>query len=356
MHRKNYKILICLLCVLVSCVKDAPPVRNTTAPVNKKGVYIVCEGAYGSGNGSLYFYNPLTGIVFGDVYSGANGHPPGDVFQSMTRIGGRYFMAINNSQKVIVTDTGTLKLISVIKIPFPRNILPVSNTTAYISTLFSNKVYVLNTTAATVQDSIIMPTANPEGMCIYDHYAFICTWDTATQNIYKVDITTNKIMQTIKVAGYAPHNALIDKEQKLWVLSGNKTKGKGAAWTIIDPSSGNILNSFIFPAGADPIKPVFNYTKDTLYYIEPDYNGGVTNNGIYRMGITAQSLPSQPFVAAQANQYFWAIGIDPATGYIYTGDPKGFNQSGVVTIYRQDATAISSFKVGIGPGAFYFGE
>ena len=72
------------------------------------------------------------------------------------------------------------------------------------------------------------------------------------------------------------------------------------------------------------------------------------------MGIHDAALPAQPLIAARALQYFWALGIDPATGHIYVGDPKGFIQNGDVHIYTQNGTAIDSFAVGLGPGHFYF--
>ena len=74
------------------------------------------------------------------------------------------------------------------------------------------------------------------------------------------------------------------------------------------------------------------------------------------MGIHDAALPAQPFVAAKQYQYFWALGVDPVTGNIYVGDPKGFVQKGSVYIYQQDATLIKTFSVGLGPGHFYFDE
>lgn len=87
-----------------------------------------------------------------------------------------------------------------------------------------------------------------------------------------------------------------------------------------------------------------------------DYNGGTTNNGIYRMKIDDLLLPTQPFIPAQNFQYYWALNIQPGTGYIYVGDPKGFTQKGIVSIYRQDGTKVKDFRTGIGPGHFFFDE
>jgi len=319
-------------------------------------VYVVCEGSFMNGNATLFDYQPATDSVFGDLYSSANSQALGDVFQSMTKIGTQFFLCINNSDKVVIVNADNRVLSGIINIPKPRYVLPINTTKAYVSSEYSKNVYIINTQTLAVTDTIKFPFQNTEGMCLYGNYAFVCTWDTACNVIYKVDVTTDRIVQTIKISGYAPQEAVLDKEGMLWVLSGQQPKGWTAALTRIDPSSGDVLVAYPFNADADAIKPVFNNTKDTLYFIEADYNGGTVNNGIYRMGIHDATLPTTAFVAAKQLQYFYALGIDPLTGYIYVGDPKGFVQKGSVYIYGQDGLQLKGFNVGIGPGHFYFDE
>lgn len=337
-------------------MKDKPPAMSKTAPGATGNVYIVCEGSYTMGNATLYAYEPAHDSVFGDLYQAVNGQPLGDVFQSMQRIGDKLFLCVNNSNKVVVVNAFDRKLSGIINIPQPRYILPVSDTKAYVSAIYGNQVYVINLQTLQVTDTITFPCKNPEGMCLYNNTAFICTWDTACNNIYQVDINTNKVINTFKIAGYAPQDALMDKEQMLWVLAGEQYDGKTATWTRVDPSTGEILASYQFPADANTVRPVMNNTKDTLYYIEANQNGGIADNGIYRMGIHSASLPDQPFLAAKQYQYFWALGVDPVSGDIYVGDPKGFVQKGSVYIYNPSGALLKSFSVGLGPGHFYFDE
>lgn len=356
MGRKSCKALILVLCWLASCKKDKPDSTARITPGNTGSVYVVCEGRFMTGESTLYSYDPKTGSSSGDLYQGVNNQQLGDVFQSMARIGNRFFLCVNNSDKVVVLNAGNLMQSSVITIPKPRYVLPVSSSKAYVSSEYHNKVYVIDASSALVTDTIVLPYQNTEGMCAVNNAAFICTWDTSCKSIFKVDIATNQVLQEIKVAGYAPQEAVVDREQMLWVLSGNQPEGKNGALTRIDPSSGDVLASYQFTDSADAIKPVFNASKDTLYFIEANYYGGTSNNGIYRMGIHDQTLPVVPFVAAKTFEYFWALGIDPVTNYVYIGDPKGFIQKGVVFVYKPDGTAIDTFAVGLGPGHFYFDE
>lgn len=354
MAKHFYKVIAACLLLLAACVKDKPGSTNTSAGITASTVYVVCEGNFGSGDGSLYQYEPATGTAYGDVYAAANAAHMGDVFQSMARIGDHLFLCINNSDKILVTSANTHKLVAQISIPKPRYILPLGNDRAYVSALYDNKVYIINTATFTVIGSFTIPSLNPEGMCLHLGHVFVTSWDTACSSIYKVDMHTNSVVQSIAVAGRAPQEVLVDKEQMLWVLAGNQPKGKVSSLTRIDPSSGNTLASYIFPADAGPIRPVFNNTKDTLYFIAANFNGGTTWNGIYRMPIHATALPSEPFIPAVQYQYYWALGIAPGTGHIFVGDPKGFTQKGNVTIYRANGSPISSFATGIGPGHFCF--
>jgi len=355
MGEKNHKALILLFCCwLAACVKDRPAPRNTATPGATGNIYIVCEGNFGSGDASLYAYQPKQDSVFGDLYKAVNGKALGDVFQSMWRIGDKLFLCVNNSDKVVVLHAGDWSIAANISIRKPRYILQVSPTRAYVSTLYSNKVFVIDPATMQLVDSFALPGKNPEGMMLLGGNALISAWDTSGKNIYLVDAGADTVLRTFTVAGYAPQETVVDKEQMLWVLGGNQPQGKVATLTRIDPSTGSILASYTFPADADALRPVFNATKDTLYFIEANYNGRTNNNGIYRMSIHDAGLPSVPFIPALKFQYFWALGIDPSTGLIYAGDPKGFVQKGMVYIHQPNGARIDSFYVGLGPGHFYF--
>lgn len=356
MGRKAYKaviILISCIALLSSCVKDKPSSLTTEGTGN---TYVVCEGSLGNGDGTLYVYNSKLDSAYGDKYYAVNKQPLGDVFQSMQRIGDNLFLCVNNSDKIVVVDAANLQLKSTINVPKPRYILKISDTKAYVSSLFSKKVYIINPQSLQVTGSIDMPHLNTEGMLLYNNKAYICTWDTVSNKLYSVDAATDKIADSIPLAGYAPQEIMIDKEYKLWVLSGDMPEGKPCAFNRIDPDDDKLIKSYVFPSQADPVRPVMNRSNDSIYFIEADFNGNTQYNGIFRMSIYDASLPTVPFIAAKKYQYFWALGIDPATGYIYVGDPKGFVQKGTVSVYKPDASLVTQFNVGIGPGHFYFDE
>lgn len=334
-----------------SCSKDPRP-----APVPNAGrqVFVVCEGAYGSGNSALTAYYPTTNNTEEDAYQRINGQPLGDVFQSMMRSrDSNYFLCINNSDKIIVLNRETLEREITIAVPKPRYIVQVSDTKAYVSTLFDNKVYILNPKTFRIVGSISLPFKNPEGMLLVNNQVFVCPWDTAANAVYTIDTATNIVSRPIPVSGRAPQEIVQDKEGMIWVLSGNQASGVKSKLTRLNPTTGAVLKTFDFGT-ADPLRLVLNPAKDSLYFIEVSYTGGSSNNGLYRMGITDIALPTTAFIVATGLQYFWGLGVDPYSGNIYLSDPVGFTQRGKVYVYQPNGNLVNSFMTGVGPGHFLF--
>jgi hypothetical protein len=353
MPRSALAFLTALVLLLGACEKR-PETGGPLLPDAGRRVFVVCEGAYGNGNSALTVYYPDSGVAISDAYARANGRSLGDVFQSMVAIPatGSLMLCINNSDRVSFVDEHSLRETGTMNLPKPRYAVTAGSEKAYVSSLFGNKVYVVNPGAQSIVRSIDMPHRNPEGMALAAGRLWVATWDSAAAHIYAIDTAADRIADSFLIAGRAPQEIEVDAEGMLWVLSGNDAQGVGSKLTRLN-AGGAILKSYDFgPAVA--IKPVFNASRDTLYFLEVAYNGGGVNNGVYRMGIHDAVLPAQPFVAAQGLQYFWAVGVHPHSGNVYVGDAKGFSQKGLVRVYRPDGRPLDSFATGVGPGHFFF--
>jgi DNA-binding beta-propeller fold protein YncE len=337
---------------LQSCKKTD---NSTSLPsVDSENVYIVCEGNFGNGDGSLYLYQPSKDSVYGDIYNAINHQPLGDVFQNATRIGNNLFLCVNNSDKIVVINDENWNYSGAINVSKPDEILSVGLNKAYVSQLYTNKLTVINTQTLQVTGTITFPYNNTQGMVLYNNKAYICLADSACNKIYVVDVNADKISDSIKLNASEPQEILLDNQQKLWVLSGSPYDGNTPAFSRLDPSTNSVLGTYQFPATADPIRPVFNGAMDTLYFVEADYGGGTANNGIFRMSINDTHVPSLAFIQAPSGGYLYSVGVDPVTGNIFVGDPKGFTQKGTVSVYHTDGTLKRTFTVAVGPGHFYF--
>lgn len=350
MDKTCFKVLIVVALLFSACKKE-----ETSVPPSVEGqrVLVACEGSLGNGNAALSLYLPEKDSVYVDIYKAINNKSLGDVLQSITRIGNKWYCCVNNSDKIVVLNND-LSLSGFLSVPKPRYMIPVNEHKAYVSSLFNNKIYVVDASSMTVQKHVDMPALNTEGMLMYGDKVFVCAWDTATNKVYVLNSSTDDLIDSFSVAGFAPQEVLLDKENKLWILSGNVSKGRQAFFTRVDPDSRQVLTSYAFPATADPVRPVMNSKRDSIYFIEVNNNGGTDNNGIYRMSIYDQHLPQQAFIPAAFFQYFWALGIDPLNGDIYVGDPKGFIQKSTVYIYSPGGALKKQFNAGVGVGHFYF--
>ena len=343
-----------MLIVFSACVKDKPNVTETPTIKDGRRLYIANEGSLGNGNASLSVYNTDDGSIANDVFSQKNGQPLGDVFQSIQIVGDQLFMAVNNSDKIVVVNKKDFSLVSNINVRKPRYMQLIDDEKMLVSSLYYPEINIVNPQTLQVLGKIDIDYPNSEGMTLLNGKVYACNWDTACHYLYEIDAASNEITARIDLAGAAPQQVLVDKNQKLWVLSGNVYKQKTATLTQIDPVTRTTIKSFTFPAQADIMKPCWNPGKDTLYFLGVNYNGGTDYNGVYRMSITATSLPSTLFISAQPLQYFWALTVDSDTNQIYVGDPKGFVQKGNVSVYQPDGTKTKSFDVQLGPGYFYF--
>lgn len=365
MGRTFQQILIPFLCVLlVGCGKENPTPEQHgngggTPPIgngSERNVYIACEGSFGNGNASLSVQDLNGTLSYDDVYFNTNNKSLGDVLQSIERIGDKLFLCVNNSDKIVVLDATTRKEVGVIDIPKPRYILPIDGQKAYVSTLYSNEIYIINPQTLSIKGTITMPAQNPESMIRNGNRVYVCNWDVACDKVYIVHAVTDQVADSYKIAGKAPHSIVEDDAGFVWVLSGNVQKGENAALTKLVPGGADIITSFQFQNNQDPIKLTTNKAKDVLYFIGVDYTGSSGYNGIYKMNTADGALPTSPLITAQKYQYYWGLAVDPVTDDIYVGDPKGFIQKGAVNVHDNNGNLKRSFDVGVGPGYFYFDE
>src|SRR6478752_4291065 len=103
---KKYTIILFLLTLTFqACVKDKPEPHDNPSPSGGgRRLYIANEGSLGNGNSSLSFYNIDKDSIFNDVFYQKNARQLGDIFQSMLIDGDQLYMAINNSDKIVVVN------------------------------------------------------------------------------------------------------------------------------------------------------------------------------------------------------------------------------------------------------------
>jgi hypothetical protein len=113
-----FTLLLCSSIVFSACEDEDP--TPVPLPDNLNGVFVVNEGAFLQGNGSITFISSDSASITPDIYSTVNNVPLGDVVQSMQLFRSKGYIAVNNSQKLVVVNMVDFKRQAVITVGSPR--------------------------------------------------------------------------------------------------------------------------------------------------------------------------------------------------------------------------------------------
>jgi len=337
-----------ILFVAFSCKKDNPATPSTPSAYSN-GVFVVNQGNYDAGNATLTFYNKTSHAATNDVFSLVNNNRPlGDVFQSMSLINGSYYLVVNNSGKIEVCDSTTMKnTIEVIGFTSPRYMLPLSSTKAYVSDLWAGAITIFDLSQNKITGHISINRWT-EQMLVANNQVF--TTQVFVNKVDVIDYTQDKVIDSISLPGYEPQWIVLDKNNKIWVLCNDEdTISHTPTLHKIDPMTHTVLNTFTFQVGANAARPsclTINTTGDTLYFL---------CGGIMKMSINQTSLPSSAFIP-QSGRLLFGLGIDPSNGNIYASDAIDYQQPGEIYRYTSFGTQMDVFKAGVCPGGFCFGK
>lgn len=351
--------LVAILAVLLgACTKDKPsaaqPPSGGQGGVQEERIWVICEGNLGAGNSSLGLYDPLRKEYFDQVFPPASSGGLGDVFESMEIIDQQLFLLINNSDRIRVMDRQKFQELGTLEIPKPRRMLPMDGDKAYVSSLYSPHIYVMNTRTYQIENILTMPFKNAESMVRIGSEVWIACWDEECWQLLILDSKSDTWKEPIGLEGPAPHTLAVTSQGKVWLLSGNAAEGRRSRLTRIDAWNKVIERSWAFPDQTEALRLALDESRGALYYIGLDFFGGQDAYGVFRMPLTADELPTDPWIPAEAQQYFWGLGLDQETGELYITDPRGFVQKGQVIRFDAEGNRIDAFETSIGPKAVYF--
>jgi YVTN family beta-propeller protein len=348
------KIAFLLLIIFTACDEN-PLIMTGYNFSDSSGVYIVNEGNYMQDNATLSFLNLESMKVYNNVFFNANETRLGDVAYSMVINGNKGYIVINNSGRIYSINIRNAKFNGKLTgFISPRHIYLLNDKKGYVTDLYSMKISIINPSTYKVTGEIDVCNKNPfnqhstEQMAGYGNYVFIGCW-SYDNKILVLDTTTDRIVDSMTVTKQ-PNSLVIDKNNKLWVLSDGGFSGSAygqetAALSRIDANTRNIELVMQFPSLDDsPIDLVLNGSGDTLYFLL---------RGIRRMSITDEELPADTFIKIRKSD-FYCIAVDPNTSVIYAGDPLDYQQNGLVYRFSPNGELIDSLGVGINPGAFCF--
>ena len=354
---KECSFVLVLFILMFSCNKpeDALVVKNiTTADGDYKGgVYIVNEGNFDWGHGSLYHYKneEIGEKASQEVFFQKNKFELGNVVQSLTLYGNKGYVVVNNSEKIEVADRNTMRWIGRIDMPksSPRHILPINNKKAYVTELYAGGFWVVDLEKEEVVKKI-NASGWTENMVLLDKYVYMTktrtVLDTKTdgQMLLKINTSNDAIVDSVKLP-FGPIDVKLDKNKKLWVLCNGGLIEKEPALVKIDPKTMRIIKQFNFEnmSAISPSNLRINAEGDELYFC---------NGGVYKMNIYSDEIPKKEFIS-KGNYLWYGMDVSP-DGDIWVSDAIDYVQRGWAFRFTSNGEKLDSIRVGVIPNSFVF--
>ena len=319
--------------------------------VSESGLFICNEGNFQYGNASLTYYDPETGDVQNEVFYRANAMKLGDVAQSMVIRDGVGWIVVNNSHVVFAIDISTFREVGrITNLSSPRYIHFISDTKAYVTQIWDNRIFIVNPKTFEITGHIVCPNmtmeaGSTEQMAQHGDYLFVNCWSYQNR-ILKIDTRTDSIVAELTV-GIQPTSLALDCNGKLWTVTDGGFAGspygyEAPALYRIDAESFTVEKHFSFKLGNDPSELQISSDGRTLYWI---------NDDIWAMDVTAERVPVRPVIESRGTKYY-GLTVSPTNGDIYVADAIDYQQQGAVYRYTAEGELVDEFYVGIIPGAF----
>ena len=351
---RQFVFLLTASLLIFSC-SDDDTVGPDVSPPGRDGYFIVNEGGFDKGNTSLSYYDRTRDTVLNNVFEFTNGPKLGDQSQSMTVIGDRGFIVVQNSSKIEVINRDDFTSIATITegIISPRYLIGVDDTKAYVTDWgadgVTGTVKVINLASYEVTKTIPVGQG-PNGMLVYNNQVYVANNGGFSHDstVMILDIQTDAVVDTL-IIGTNPESFVIDTNRKIWVAGSGRTAFDRQDETPSLPGFIARLEADTVAiridadqAGFNAFKAVIDSQGQQLYFIYGE--------GVRRLRIGDTTFPSTPFIPGN----FYALGVDPVTDEILTGDPLQFTSEGAFFRYSPQGQIVKSYTVGIAPNGFAF--
>jgi len=332
------RLLSAVLLVTVSlfaCRKEKPLPAAVDAGSNT--VLVLNEGNYMWANASLDLFNIDSGTLRSDVFKTINQKPLGDVLQSGSIINGDVWLVVNNSGKILVLDSQTLKeKYSITGLGSPRYAVK-AGSHIWVSDLYSRKIQVRDATGKQLFKQI-HTGAWTEQMVFSGSHVWVACYDGWLRKYHAADFN---IIDSCYV-GKGLRWIVSDKKNNIWALASynDSAYSRLQQWT----PDGKRLKSFTMPLSGYASSLCMNPGKDSLYYLA---------TGVYSLSIEDVQLPVKPvFTITGANLY--NIACHPRKNVLFISDAADYVSRGKIYIVGSAGNEIGSLTAGIIPSGFVF--
>ncbi len=334
-------LFLCLI-VVFACDKNPIPKDDITIPAKTSATILIGnEGQFMHGDASVTLIDITNNQQVSDIFKTANNRPIGDIVQSIALHNDKYFVVVNNSQKIEVLNRSNYQsLYSITGLVSPRYIAFVNDHKAYVSEFFSNFLVVVNPSTGQIIKKIDCGSWQDEIKIIQNK---LCVTANKTGNVLIIDPTNDSITHTVYV-GKHPTSLDGDAKENIWVGS----TGEGTDKAVLNCISGTSFQVIkTISLNSTNLRKIKSDNSGTKIYVLADDLLSIN---------TTDSIPSANlFVAGLGlNHTYYGLGVDPKSGDIYISDAKNFQEQSIIYHYNTLGNLTGQFSAGINSSSFCF--
>ena len=218
---KNFLMLsfFAVSVLLISCGEDDNP---TPSGEYASGVFVINEGNFGDGDGSISFYTRESEEVEQTIFQSVNDEQAlGDVIQSAYSHNGLTYLIANNSNKVEVVNSFTFETqFAITDVELPRYMTVAGGRgylTEWVSFTAPGKVSVFNLETGVIEQEIEVGSL-PEDIEVIGDKIYV-TEAFGSPNLYIVDLANGNSVTTL-TPGNGSNQLVSDADGNLWVACG----------------------------------------------------------------------------------------------------------------------------------------
>jgi YVTN family beta-propeller protein len=330
------------LLTLGACSKNDDPGPDPTPIPDYYGVFVLNEGQFGQQNASLGFIK-INDMGYSDTTNlGNNGN-------DAIRFGGNMYITVTESNKVVVVNYYSGKIVKTIPMKQPRNL-------AYLGknvfvTNYNNRVVAIDTTSLTAVDSIEVGRT-PEEIVRMNGKLYVANsgskdgWSNGNfdKTISVLNPSPLSISRTIEVAENVTSLTADSARNRLYANTSAIDASRPSRLYVINTQSENeapVKLTF----GANRMLTVGNQALLISDNFEPN------KKQILLMDLTNRN--TEKFIDNSEIKDPYALAIHPVGGEIWIADANGYSAKGKVYVYN-NTTLVANSNVNYVPKKFIF--
>ena len=326
---------------LFSC-RDKEKSEPQKIEISPGNMVMVCnEGNFRWGNASVGLLNLTTQKWTEDAFKTVNNRNIGDVLQSATFWNNAWWLVVNNSAKIEVVSSNDFSVQKTVTgFISPRFLLPINELKAYISDIYANKIWILNSSSSAPSGSIPFPGWSEEMILSGNMVWIVCP---RKAKVFIINTNNDQLEDSVSLPGNSTSIA-ISKSGKVWVgFDSSATKTSGIA--LINPIT-RLTEKLIFSNVRNSYPSHFqtSASKDSLFFLQ---------NGVFMIRENENEFPTTNFAQGLTGNWY-GMGFDSKRREIYLSDAKDYQQKSRIVRINAEKNSKIELQGGIISSRFYF--